>query len=152
MKKLVLSYSRTGTTKKIAQEIAKKMNADLDEIIDLKNRSGFLNWFIAGKDGMKGNLTNIRYNKDPKKYDLIVIGTPIWVNMVPAVRTYLIKNKDKIKKIAFFSTRGGEKIGKTFEEMEKLSKKPIAVFSLRTQEVKDGLYENKLNEFCKGLK
>jgi flavodoxin len=150
MKSLIVFYSRTGTTKKIAQEIAKKINADLDELIDLKNRKGFLNWIIAGKEGMKKSLTKIKYSKDPKKYDLVVIGTPIWVSITPAARSYLSNNK--FKRVAFFSTSGGENLGKTFQEMERLSKKPIAVFSLRTKEVNQNLYMTKLNEFCNKLK
>jgi flavodoxin len=90
MKKLVVFYSRTGTTKKIAQEIARKINADIEEIADLKNRKGILNWILAGRDGMKGSLTKVNYSKDPGKYDLIIAGTPVWVNMVPAIRTYLL--------------------------------------------------------------
>ena len=152
MKKLVVFYSRTGNTRKIAEEIARKINADIEEIIDLKNRKGILNWLRAGRDGMKRNLTKIKYFKDPIKYDLIIIGTPIWVNMTPAIRTYLLENKDKIKKIAFFSTHGGKSVGKAFDEMEKITKKPVAVFSLREREVKENSFEDKLKDFCRDLK
>ena len=34
MKQLVVYYSRTGNTKKIGQEIATALGADLDEIVD----------------------------------------------------------------------------------------------------------------------
>lgn len=152
MKKLVIFYSRTGNTKRIAEEIARKINADIDEVTDLKKRKGILNWILAGRDGMKRNLTKIRYSKDPGKYDLIIVGTPVWVNMTPAIRTYLLENKNKIKKIAFFLTSGGDNKGKTFYEMEKISKKPVAVFSLREKKIKESHYANELNEFCSRLK
>ena len=152
MKKLVVFYSRTGNTRKIAEEITGKINADIEEIIDLKNRKGILNWIWAGRDGMKGNLTKIRYSKDSGKYGLVIVGTPVWVNMAPAIRTYLLDNRNKIKKIAFFLTSGGDNKGKTFNEMEKISKKPVAVLSLRTKEVKENCFEDKLNEFCRKLK
>ena len=35
---LVVYYSKTGNTKKIGEELAKKLNADVEEVIDLKNR------------------------------------------------------------------------------------------------------------------
>lgn len=152
MKKIsIVYYSKTGNTKKIAEELSKKLNADIDQIIDLKNRKGFFNWFIAGRDGMKKNLTRIKYSKNPSKYDLVIIGTPVWGwNMVPAIRTYLMQNK--IKKIAFFSTSGGTNVTQTFLDMESVSEKPIAKLSILEKEVKENKYNDKLNEFVKKIK
>lgn len=152
MKALVVYYSRTGNTRKIGQEIAKKINADIDEIIDSKNRAGIWNWIFAGRDGMKKKLTQIKYSKNPEKYDLIIIGTPIWVSMAPAVRTYLSKNKDKIKKIAFFITSGSGKAEKTLLDLISISKSPIAVLSIREKDVKSNNHTDKLNDFCKKIK
>jgi flavodoxin len=43
MKKiLVLYYSRTGITKVLASYIAKLLNADLEEIVDTKKRTGWM--------------------------------------------------------------------------------------------------------------
>ena len=41
-KTLVLYYSRTGTTKKLATFIGDVLGADVEEIIDTKNRSGVM--------------------------------------------------------------------------------------------------------------
>ena len=38
MNTLVVYYSRTGNTKAIGEAIAEALNADIDEIIDLKKR------------------------------------------------------------------------------------------------------------------
>ena len=61
-----------------------------------------------------------------------------------AVRTYLTKNK--IKNVAFFCTFDGS-VGKTFEEMENASKKPISVLPISVKED----YSKKIKEFCKSL-
>ncbi|MBE3088681.1 MAG: flavodoxin family protein, partial [Actinobacteria bacterium] len=37
---LVVYYSRTGTTRKVAEYITKQLGADMEEIIDMKKRSG----------------------------------------------------------------------------------------------------------------
>ena len=50
MKNLVVYYSRTGRTKKIAKEIQERLNADIEEIHDVKNREGILGWLSAGRD------------------------------------------------------------------------------------------------------
>ena len=91
-------YSRTGNTEKIGNEIAKILKADTEQIIDKKDRSGSIGWVVAGKDGMGKKLTKIEtVKKDPAKYDLVIVGTPVLVNMTPAVRTYLRKFKGKFK-------------------------------------------------------
>ena len=150
MKILVAYYSRTGNTKKVAEKIAGILKADTDEIVDLKDRKRVvIGWVISGRDAMKKKETQIRFNKNPDKYDLVVIGTPIWVwNMTPAVRTYLKQNRE-IKKVAFFCTFGGSS-GKTFEEMKKLSKKPLALLEIKDKEVEQS--DDKIKEFCKKLR
>jgi flavodoxin len=106
MKILVVSYSRSGNTKKIAEQIAKKLDADFDEVIDMKDRHRkIIGWLIAGKDAMAKEKTEIKYKKDPTEYDLVIVGTPIWAwTMTPAIRTYLTENK--FSEVAFFCTYG----------------------------------------------
>lgn len=111
MKTLIVYYSKTGTTKKLAELIAKEIKADMEQIVDKKKRSGIIGWIIAGRDGMKKIPTQIEKTKyDPSNYDLVLIGGPLWgfKSVAPASRTYLLQNKDKIKKAAFFMTRGGD--------------------------------------------
>jgi flavodoxin len=149
-KVLVVFYSRTGITKKIALELPKLLKADVDEIIDEKNRAGALGYIIAGKDAMTKKLTKIKIRKNPKDYDLVIIGTPNWGgNIAPAVRTYLTGNK--LKKVAFFCTHGGESEGKTFQELELLSKKPLATLSLKTKEVVQDNYNEQVIQFYRQL-
>jgi len=126
MKTLVVFYSRSGTTKRVAQEVAKALNADIDELIDKKSRKGILGFLRAGYDATRGKTTEIEFEKDPYDYDLVIVGTPIWNGRVtPAIRTYLLRNREKIKNAAFFSTCAGRP-GKCLEQMEELwGKKPI---------------------------
>jgi flavodoxin len=154
MKVLVTYYSRTGNTRKVAEKIAKILKADLDEIKDLTDRSGPKGWLFGGRDASRKYPTEIRYKKDPKDYDLVVIGTPIWAwTVTPAVRTYL--SQKKFPKVAFFATCGGSGIEKTFEEMERLSKKPVAKLGLKaetfTQKLEVHAHMDKIEKFCQGM-
>ena len=154
-KRLVVFYSRTGTTKKIAQEISRALKADVEEIIDTKNRSGALGYILAGKDATQEKTAEIMpLERDARKYDLVIIGTPVWAwNMTPAVRAYLKQNKDKIKKAAFFCTEGGSGAEVTFKKMhEIIGKKPISTLELKTSEVTKNEYLQKLKEFLKPIK
>ncbi len=155
MKILVVFYTRDGHTRAVAQEIAKALGADIEEIVDTKNRKGFINWFIAGRDASRKFPTTIGpIQKDPAGYDLAVIGTPIWAwAMTPAVRTYLTQNKGKIKEAAFFCTEGGSGGEKTFGFMEELSGlKPKATLELNSKELAGTARDAKINEFVSKLK
>ena len=109
MKCLVVFYSLTGTTKKIAEVITDLLECDIEEIIDTTVRTGLKGHLVASKDALTKNNTVIKeISKDSSVYDVVIIGTPVWAfTMAPAVRTYIIENKGKFKKIAFFCTQGG---------------------------------------------
>jgi flavodoxin len=138
MKCLVVFYSNTGNTEKVAKEISESLDCDLGPIVDLKSRGGSLGFFLAGFDAMLKSGTKIKEpDFDPSEYDLVVIGSPIWAgNIPPALRTYLDSNKGKISQVAFFVTKGGEKPGKVYDEMEEiLEKKPVATYSVNSSEL-----------------
>ncbi len=109
MKSLVVFYSRTGTTKYVAETIAAELGSDVEEIVDLKSREGRLGYMGAGADSMRGKETEIAPTKRaPAEYELIVIGTPIWAwSPTPAIRTYLKRNDLSGKKVALFFTFDG---------------------------------------------
>lgn len=154
MKTLIVFYSRDGHTKKVAETLAQEMKADLEEIIDFKNRRGIIGWLCAGRDAMKKNLTKIKTGgQDPSNYDLVVIGTPIWGwTVVPAARTFLLQNKDKIKKVAFFCTLGGSGDKNAFTEMENIcGKKPLAMLAVKQEEVDRSKFTSQVIEFSKKL-
>ena len=152
MKTLVAFYSRTGNTKKIAEEISKNLDAEIDEIIDEKNRKGMVGFVTAGRDAMKKSLTKIKYKKNPANYSLVIIGTPNWANaMCPAIRTYLMENKNKIKKFAFFSASGGDDGGRVASSMQELCKNKGKILAIEGKSIKDNSYKSKVKEFCKHL-
>src|SRR3989339_644824 len=99
MKTLIVYYSRTGTTKRVAEAIAEKLGADLEEIVDKKDRKGAMGYLTAGRDATLRRLTEIEpLKKRAEDYDLVIIGTPIWSwNMSVAVRAYLSLNKEALK-------------------------------------------------------
>jgi len=61
---LVVFYSRSGNTKKVATDIASALGADLEEIVEKKNRQGNLGWLSGGRDAMKKAQTEIEMERD----------------------------------------------------------------------------------------
>ncbi len=154
MKILIVYYSRTGATKKVAETLKRELNADIEEVQDIKNRMGFLGYLFAGRDATFGSLTDIKeVTKNPTEYDIVIVGTPIWAwNVTPAVRTYLTKFKGQFKKIAFFCTEGGSGGARAFLEMEKIcGLKPQVTLELTTREIIKNKYLEKVKNFIKIL-
>jgi flavodoxin len=154
MKILVVYYSRTRVTRKLADFIAQKIGATTEEIKDTVNRAGALGYILAGRDAMKRRMTKLEIPKNnPADFDLVVIGTPVWAwNMSTPIRTYLEERKSQFKQVAFFCTMGGNGDETAFREMgEIIGKKPVATLSLKTKEVVVGNFE-KVEKFCKAIK
>ena len=140
MKTLVAYFSKTGNTKKVAEKIAKELKADIDEIIDKENK--------GEEHMMKKEPIPIGYKKDPSKYDLAIIGSPVWAfSLPPAPRSYLSKNK--FNKVAFFCTYALMK-GRIFGKMKNLSKEPLATLKVHMKRIEES--EKKIKEFCDKLK
>lgn len=143
MKTLVIFYSRTDVTRKIAEELAQKLNADLEEIKDTQNRSGIFGWIKSGYQANRKKLTTLEPVKnDPEQYDLVLIGTPVWAGkMSVPVRTYLHQNRDKIKATALFCTISSSGMENTFKGMEEYVGTPVATIGLRKKDVESGNYD-----------
>lgn len=155
MKKIVVFYSRTGTTRKAGLEIAKQLGCDSEELLDTKERKGMTGYFRSGRDAMKKRLTKLRpMQNDVSRYDLVIIGTPIWAwNVSAPVRTFIEQKGKKLKKTAFFCTMGGSGADRAFKEMDNmLGKKPLATLALTTKEVQQDSHKKKVQEFTQALK
>ena len=155
MKILVVFYSRSGNTKKVAEAISDILKCDKEEIFDTKNRKGIPGFLSAGSDANLRRLTAIEEIKNnPSLYDLVIIGTPIWSsNISTPIRTYLFLFKEEFKKVAFFCTQLGSNAEKVFTDMKNLSQKaPLALLELTTREVARDQYIQKVKEFIENLK
>jgi flavodoxin len=154
MRALVVYYSRTGTTREVAERISTLLGGEIEEIHDTVKRSGMIGWLKAGRDAGSRKLTTLETVKtNPATYDIVLIGTPIWNHTLSTpVRTYISQYKGSFKKVAFFCTAGGTK-DSPFDEMELLcGKKPVATLKLlMKQEVENGHYNEKAEEFVKKI-
>ena len=154
MKTLVVYYSRDGHTRTMAQEMAKALSADLEEIQEMKSREGMLGYLSACKDAALNVVTEIKSSAvNITDYDLVIIGTPIWAfTMCSGVRAWLTQYAEKLQKIAFFATMGGSGDKRAFTQMETLCRKtPVATATFIDKAVAKNQYKNKLDDFLKLL-
>ncbi len=153
MKTLVVYYSRTGNTKKIAQEIAKKLKADVEEIKDLnenltpefakfeknmdetintgkepkidvsKNIPELITYSMGVVKAMLGIGTRINTTKDPAQYELVIIGSPVWCGKIPPAPAAYLKKNKNQFQKTAYFNTRGTSNLELFAEMEKISNK-----------------------------
>jgi flavodoxin len=154
-KLLVVFYSRTGTTKEIAEAICERFQCDIDEILTTDNRKGFLGYMKCGREAMQKILPVLKQSgKNSEMYEAVIIGTPVWAGtMSSPIRTYLTENRERVKQAAFFYVSGGPNNTKVFQEMaDVLGKKPIATLDVRREDVKKKAYSEKVEGFVDEIK
>ena len=149
MKSLVVYYSRSNITKKLAENIANKINADIEEVIPKVNYQGKIGYVRGGKDAITEKIVELEALKyDPQDYDLVYIGAPVWASKAAnPIISYLKQNEGKFSEVKFFMTAGSSGFESSFKQMEKYSKKPLKTLALTTKEVKKDLSEDKINSF-----
>jgi flavodoxin len=155
MKTLVVYYSRTGKTRFVAEKVASELKAEIEEVVDLKNRSGRIGFLRAGYDATRGNGTEIgETQKSPSDFDLIVVGTPVW-NSRPAsaISTYLKRSDFAGKIVAVFFTNEGMGEEKAVERTKALISNGNIVGELVVSKVFENQEENesKIADWCRKL-
>ncbi len=109
-KVLVVYYSQTSNTKAVAKEIARKLGADIAEVVPVKPYDGDFQATIerCKKESNNGIIPEIRPLKvDVSKYDVIFLGYPIWFGtFAPPIEAFLNKVDLSGKKVVPFCTFG----------------------------------------------
>ena len=109
-KVLVIYYSQTSNTKTVAQEIAKRLGADIEEIVPVKPYDGDFQATIARcqEEREKGITPEIKpIAADISKYDVIFIGYPVWFGTyAPPVAAFLDQVDLSGKKVVPFCSFG----------------------------------------------
>ena len=142
MKSLVVYYSRSNITKRLAEDIAGKTGADIEEIVPKVNYQGKLGYARGGKHALSEKIIDIEETKfNPEEYDVVYIGAPVWAGKIAnPTLTYIKRNDGKLNNVKFFMTAGSKDYEKGFRQLEKYSITPIKTFGLTTKQVKKGDY------------
>lgn len=143
MKSLVVYYSRTNITKKLANDIAIQTNADIEEIKSKVNYDGKLGYARGIKDGASGKIVELEPQKyNPEDYDVVYIGAPVWASKAAnPIISYMKENEGKFSNVKFFLTAGSSGFDSGFKQMEEKSVKPLKTLALTTKNVKKDDYD-----------
>ena len=150
MNSLVVFYSRSNITKKLAENISAELNCDIEEIIPKVNYNGKLGYARGIKDGASAKVVELEELKyDPRNYDVVYLGAPVWASKAanPLI-SYIKQNEGKFSSVKFFATAGSSGFESTFKQLEEsVSVKPLKTLALTTKEVKKDEFKDKLANF-----
>lgn len=126
VKRLVVYFSASGTTKKVAEKLAVVANADIYEIRPMvPYTKEDLNWMDKkSRSSIEMNDKSIRPeivkdNLNISSYDTILLGFPIWWYVAPTIiNTFLESYNFSGKRIILFATSGGSGFGNTVKELK----------------------------------
>jgi len=155
MKTLVVFYSRTGVTRKLAGRLAEGLHAEVEEIVDTKDRSGALGWLGAGRDAVLRRSTNIQQPvHDPAEFDLVLVGTPVWAGtMACAVRAWLERFAGRLPQTAFFVTARSKFADGALRHMAALSgREPVATLAMTQKAVLKDTEPDRIASFIRQLR
>ena len=151
MKTLIVFYSRTGCTRRVAEALAAQLGADLEELRETADRRGVKGYLLAGRDAMQGRPAELLpTTRRAADYDLVIVGTPVWAfTMCPAVRTWLQREAAQVRRAAFLCTQGGSGAERAIREMEKLlGRPPMARLTLRDKDIRADACVAALSQFA----
>ena len=123
---LVVYFSCSGETKKVAEELKSVLNCDIFEIVpetlytdrDLDwNDKNSRSTIEMGNESCRPRIRNRIDNID--KYDTIYLGFPIWWYTAPKIiNTFLDSYDFSNKKVILYCTSGGSSIDKTYNDLK----------------------------------
>jgi len=154
MSSLVVYYSRTGTTGTVAEILARRLGADVEGIREATDRLGLRGYVRSLFDATLSRWVPIAsLAHDPRRYDLVVVGTPVWGASVSApVRTFLSNHARRLPTVAFFATEGGRGERRVFRQMEEvLEAHPVATLAVTQRDVERGRVSDRIVSFADSL-
>jgi len=147
---LVAYFSRTGMTRKAAEEIAAACGGDLAPIQESTDRSGIKGYVLSGYQAMTKKRPEILpSHRDPGDYEVLILGTPVWAAGVSApVRSYIHQNAGHFNRLAVFCTMMGSGGDQALDDIAALTGKvPAARLVLTDEEIGKGSIRDKVRAF-----
>ncbi len=151
--RLVVYYSRNGSTKEVAEKLAEYLECDTAEIISKKKYRGPFGFLAAGRSSMRGELVEIKEPElKPENYESVIICSPVWASRPSSpVRTYLNSNKGKFKQLSYVLTMGGTGFEQAYETLSGIAGEPVKKVHFSKFERKTDVWVEKLKAFANEL-
>lgn len=125
-KVLVCYFSATGTTKRVAEEIAKSVDGDLFEIEPVeKYTSEDLDWTNKSSrstvemEDVNSRPSIVKKVDNLGNYKKVIVGFPVWWYCEPSIiDTFMEENNFNGKSVYVFVTTGGSTVAGSFNSLK----------------------------------
>ncbi|MCX7274811.1 MAG: NAD(P)H-dependent oxidoreductase [Burkholderiales bacterium] len=154
---LVVYFSRSGNTRRLATEIAEACGADLEELVPVGSREGVRGYLRASFEALLGLSPALQpLQHRLQDYETVIIGTPIWVwNIAGPVRSFVRAHRAALQQVtlALFCTCGRSGRHKVIEDLHRLcGRAPVAALALTVGEIASRGYDARMLRFLRDLK
>lgn len=130
MKTLIVYYSFEGNTRYAARLLAEKLDADTLELIPVKDypRGKASKYVFGGAAASFSATPQLKpYVCKPEKYDLVILGSPVWANRAaPPLNTFLKFHDLRQSRVAVFACSTSGNAERLFTTLEKKVGKLVA--------------------------
>lgn len=147
---LIVYYSRSGTTRALAAELAARLGADMAAIQESRPRAGVGGFLRSMLEVLRGTLPPIEpMHVDLSAYALVVLGTPVWVGRAASpVRRFLQEAASTLPPTAYFCTYDGSGYDTAFQDMARRhGKRPLATLAVRRRDLAPARHADALEAF-----
>ncbi|MGN8081361.1 flavodoxin family protein [Variovorax sp. 22077] len=147
---LVIVYSYTGTSRRVAELLCSQQNWPLASITEVQPRAGGLGSLRCVIDSLLRRRPAIRYDgPPPTDFDAVVLVSPIWLlQLASPMRAFVARQRGRLPDVAVLSVMGGQGAPNAAAEIARiLDRAPILSSSVTMREVDDGSCAARLQAF-----
>lgn len=149
-KVLVVVYSYTGTSRRVADLLANQQGWPVAEIRETQARRGAFGSLRCILDSFLRRRPAIRYDGPPPgQFDAVVLVSPIWMlRLSGPMRSFLALQSHGLPSVAVLSVMGGQGASNAVAEVSMLlGREPIMSTAVTMREVDDGSCAAQLQAF-----
>lgn len=151
---LVIAYSFTGTSKRVAELLVGINQWTLGEIRDVRPRKGAGGNLRCLLDSLFRRHPEIHYSgPDPSGFDAVVLVSPIWAyRLAGPMRSFVAAHRSSLGDVAVVSVMGESGAPNAVAEVSGLLGRPTLMdAAFKTSEVEDGSCAVRLQGFAKAV-
>ncbi|MBL0419019.1 flavodoxin [Ramlibacter sp. AW1] len=138
---LVVAYSLTGTSRRLADSVCARQQWPLGLVTDARPRTGALGTLRCVVDSLMGRDPAIRYHgPDPGDFHTLLLVAPVWMSRLAApMRSFLVQQAGSVHHVAVLLTMGSGGADHVFLEIERLiGRAPVLKAAFRASDVRAG--------------